>query len=991
MTQTDEEAGSILFKVSNEFLILFLMLSTAFFMYPSVVKSLIFVFEDALEQIQVVIDTPKLILQQYENNRKLPPPINEEDESYFSVDSEDESECSVIIKRNAPLPIKKILVDQDTQVSEIDFQTMDLRVKQPFRHKYNYETKRTDFNGDIQDRIGRNPPAPLKSITRRKKFLKVETPSALGLLQRTMSISPLAGTPTPKNENEMYEDDTVTDDQTETESDLVSPSQRALESNKELDEDDTENLLTERDLDMEQTTAKIRTERISSIDSGDFESWVQESKSVDTKASIQITIQRLIDQIKKSNLIEEPRVQITKDLNQSLVSRSLSIIPTQLMGAIHVTTLDLSQNQLTMLPNWFCDTLVSLTSLNLSHNSFFDLPEKFAALKNLKELDLSYNKFEYIPSSLLSSNVLGSIDISHNSLLTIQYDVQRLRSTLTELNISYNSLTELPDDLRHMKRLRYFKFSENNLSFHTLNSITSKINLEEPKPKITNSFRSNQRSNSIVGPRASISTDIPKEILESTSTNLSASLPILTTSSSSFNDHLTSSHHHQPTSTITPSASISVPPRILLLLELLESERKYVRYLNVFHEMYHIPLTVDLKTTSTEHDFFVSESDIDIIIPETMPAILTFERSFYVELRTRISQEISHLLIKSDSQDDILISDLFSLRSIHFTKLYTCYPDYLDRSLELLREIKHDNFELDKYFKQLSRLPLCEGMTIENLLILPTTRIARLCFLLQNIYNHTPTSNPDRRGLQSALKMLRSCEKHWSESMRQVNNKHKMIDVARRLKMTDLCTPGRFLIREGKLLLSPNKGIGDFKKELAKQFSKKEVSVGGLNPYWEMMKNRLSNIHGTGTDMGSIWEVRLTEESVTVFLFSDVVVIKDNNLIHKLVARPTLYELRGAKFVNDECVVDGLSPREGEALSTSAPVGNTVYDVSVNEDCKFYVELSNKRRLAFVAESAEERASWVNDFSKVISDLGNADNSDSSEGSEDDELELLEL
>jgi Leucine-rich repeat (LRR) protein len=60
------------------------------------------------------------------------------------------------------------------------------------------------------------------------------------------------------------------------------------------------------------------------------------------------------------------------------------MVPTQLMDATHITVLDLSQNQLTTLPNWFCDTLISLTTLNLSHNFFFDLPEKFGDMKRLK-------------------------------------------------------------------------------------------------------------------------------------------------------------------------------------------------------------------------------------------------------------------------------------------------------------------------------------------------------------------------------------------------------------------------------------------------------------------------------------------------------------------------------------------------------------------------------------------------------------------------------
>ncbi len=227
----------------------------------------------------------------------------------------------------------------------------------------------------------------------------------------------------------------------------------------------------------------------------------------------------------------------------------MTSIPTQLMDGTFITALDLSQNQLTELPNWFCDTLVSLGTLNLSHNFFFDLPEKLSELKRLRELDISYNKLEFIPSSVLSLMSLITLDVSHNTIVVVPPDIYRLKNTLTELNVSYNALLELPEELKAMRKLRFAKWSENNLFYHTIMNVTSKLSVEEPKPKVLPPNYKRQRSASnILAPRASLSTDIPREVLEEA--------------------------HPQ-----------HMPPRMLLLLELLESERKYLRYMNIFHEL----------------------------------------------------------------------------------------------------------------------------------------------------------------------------------------------------------------------------------------------------------------------------------------------------------------------------------------------------------------------------------------------------------------------
>ncbi len=86
--------------------------------------------------------------------------MQDNDEEYFSANEASDDETQI--------QHKNIFIDQETQVSEIDLQTIELRTQQPFRHKYNIGTLRTDFNGDLHDKIGRGPiPAPMNFVQSR--------------------------------------------------------------------------------------------------------------------------------------------------------------------------------------------------------------------------------------------------------------------------------------------------------------------------------------------------------------------------------------------------------------------------------------------------------------------------------------------------------------------------------------------------------------------------------------------------------------------------------------------------------------------------------------------------------------------------------------------------------------------------------------------------------------------------------------------------------
>ena len=106
-----------------------------------------------------------------------------------------------------------------------------------------------------------------------------------------------------------------------------------------------------------------------------------------------------------------------QDLNLS--GNQLGTIPPENGGLTSLVTLDLSDNQLTGLPDALLQ-LDHLTDLNLSGNQLGTIPPEIGGLTSLVILDLSDNRLTGLPSELRQLRQLDSLDLSSNQLTAEQ-------------------------------------------------------------------------------------------------------------------------------------------------------------------------------------------------------------------------------------------------------------------------------------------------------------------------------------------------------------------------------------------------------------------------------------------------------------------------------------------------------------------------------------------------------------------------------------------
>ena len=129
----------------------------------------------------------------------------------------------------------------------------------------------------------------------------------------------------------------------------------------------------------------------------------------------------------------------------------------------HLTTLDLSNNELIEIPG-FITELINLEKLDLKNNKINNLKNlNFSKFKNLKILSVKGNLFEIFPKQIFELSDLQELSIARNRIDTIPSSINKLK----KLKIFFadgNRIDKLPEHIADLKELVAFTISENPVS-----------------------------------------------------------------------------------------------------------------------------------------------------------------------------------------------------------------------------------------------------------------------------------------------------------------------------------------------------------------------------------------------------------------------------------------------------------------------------------------------------------------------------------------------
>ncbi len=195
---------------------------------------------------------------------------------------------------------------------------------------------------------------------------------------------------------------------------------------------------------------------------------------LDNMHPAQLTFLDLNDLHHETNL--DRLLYLTQLSSLYLSDNNLTALPDWFQNLTQLASLDLSNTKLTTLPSGF-QNLTQLTSLDLRDNQLTALPEGFGDLTQLTSLDLRTNQLTALPSGFQNLTQLISLDLRDNKLTALPEGFGDL-TQLTSLDLRDNQLTALPEGFGDLTQLASLDLSNTKLTtlpsgFQNLTQLTS--------------------------------------------------------------------------------------------------------------------------------------------------------------------------------------------------------------------------------------------------------------------------------------------------------------------------------------------------------------------------------------------------------------------------------------------------------------------------------------------------------------------------------------
>ncbi|KAI3630408.1 hypothetical protein MIR68_011843 [Amoeboaphelidium protococcarum] len=234
--------------------------------------------------------------------------------------------------------------------------------------------------------------------------------------------------------------------------------------------------------------------------------------------------------------------------------------------------------------------------------------------------------------------------------------------------------------------------------------------------------------------------------------------------------------------------------RVNIVKEIVESEQKYVEFLQVVYDLYIQPMQSQL----------LQQQQLDALSREDLKVLFSNWESLLYMHR------------------DVLLADLTSspvpnvgqvfLQHAALLKMYSVYVNNYDlacNEISRLQSVKHSQGISKKkrlYFKEICTAAMKDPRhTQPNLsfyLIMPVQRVPRYKLLLEDLLKNTTSSHPDYKDLHKALAEIRQRAIEINEKKREADNNEKILAIQNRIKgslSSPLVQPFRRLFNAGQV------------------------------------------------------------------------------------------------------------------------------------------------------------------------------------------------
>ncbi|RKP38637.1 hypothetical protein BJ085DRAFT_31938, partial [Dimargaris cristalligena] len=226
-----------------------------------------------------------------------------------------------------------------------------------------------------------------------------------------------------------------------------------------------------------------------------------------------------------------------------------------------------------------------------------------------------------------------------------------------------------------------------------------------------------------------------------------------------------------PTAASVTSSSTSGDPCVLLrnasmkregarensIRELLETERTYLKNLNVVLEVFYVPMSYMLK-----------ESEMTIIFCN-LESLMLCSAQLISMIELQVEQEFV-------TGKPTCIGEIFMSLSQNFD----CYVDYNanhSKAIKRLMARTTADERLSRFLLKANENPRCGRLPLSSFLLQPTQRISRYPMLLKKILHYTKPNHPDHFQLRLAADMMSGLTEKANEITRVQEDLDKCLEI----------------------------------------------------------------------------------------------------------------------------------------------------------------------------------------------------------------------
>ena len=470
-----------------------------------------------------------------------------------------------------------------------------------------------------------------------------------------------------------------------------------------------------------------------------------------------------------------------------------SPVPTELANLKALTSLNLSNNQLSSFPEQVIE-LEKLQDLNLGRNQIATLPANIADLEELASLNLSYNDIAGLPTSISKLKLLTDLNLAANNLSRSRRNTLNTIATLkslARLNLSGNSLAgSVPSSFRNLTDLTHLDLSRNGFSGHIPTYISTLTELQDLNmsnnrlfgyiPNAIGNLRNlehlNLWSNNLSGSipsaignlqnlksldlgRNRLSGSIPPEIgnlrnleiLHLFTNNLSGRIPT----------EIGNLHNLQVISIVATRISGPIPPSIGNLRNLI--------YLSLFQNRLHGPIPSEIGNLRNLKWVRLFENDLSGTIPSEIGNLRNLERldlsrnSLYGSIPSEIGnlRNLKYLYLMQNFLSSPIPQEIGNLRNLEYLSLsrnalYGSIPSEISNLLNLKRLDLSGNYLYGSIPLEIENLRNLENLNLSSNDLYRS--IPKEVGNLRNLKNLSLSSNSLSGPIPSEIGNLRNLE-----------------------------------------------------------------------------------------------------------------------------------------------------------------------------------------------------------------------------------------